>query len=255
MKYLNQKKDSFKESNKMEAEENFSLEKANKIETMRKDRLTAFKVWISDIKDAELRKEEGFPSYVNVAGRKVSRVNVVASVVDKYESENYVSLVLDDGSAQIRLKAFGDAVSRFKEIKTGDLIMTISRLRNYNNENYLLPEIIKKVDAKYALLRRLELILEYGKRTPSYYKPEKRDEQTKLEVTEAPKADEAVENTKENMKEKVRLIISKLDEGEGVEISLLEDKFENKEMLKKIIEEFLGEGEAYEPRPGKIKLI
>ena len=59
------------------------------------------------------------------------------------------------------------------------------------------------------------------------------------------------------LKEKVKILIARIDEGEGVEVSklLLEFQENEKEKVDKIIDEFLSEGEAYEPRPGKVKLI
>lgn len=212
-------------------------------------RLTSYKVWLSDIKEKEYKQEEGMPAYVEINGRKVSRVNVIASVVDKFESENqnYSSLTLDDSSGQLRLKAFADSLEKLKNINTGDIVLTISRIRNYNNETYLLPEIIKKVDSKQALLRRLELIIEHGKREAGMQEQRVKVEQTKLIQNKKP--------AEESIKEKIRILISKFDSGEGVEISQLQENIDDKEKLRSIIDELLGEGEAYEPRPGKIKLI
>jgi len=205
-------------------------------------RLTAYKVWLSDIKEKEFKQEQGLPDYLEISGKKISRANIIASVIDKFDSEKFSSLTLDDGSAQLMLKAFGDSIPKLKNISTGDIILTISRLRNYNNETYLLPEVIKKVDSKYALLRRLELIIEYGKRDPG----EKTSQQSTLPA----------DTETDNLKERIKTQIAKLDEGEGVETSLLQEKFpDDKEKLSKIIDDFLSEGEAYEPRPGKIKLI
>ncbi len=228
-------------------------EKSTEFKTTTSDaeirRLTAYKVWLSDINEREFQQKEGVPDYVDVVGNRVSRVNIIASVVDKFDSENYSSLTLDDGSAQIRLKAFGDSIQKLNGIEAGDIITTISRLRNFNNENYLLPEVIKKVTSKQALLRRLELIIDHGKREPG----EKSTEQAKLPQTEKEKTDVA----KDDLKDRLKIYIEKIDEGEGVEISLLRGKFEEKdnETFQKIIEDLLSEGEAYEPRPGKIKLI
>ena len=41
--------------------------------------------------------------------------------------------------------------------------MTIGLLRHWNNEIYITPEIIKKKDPQYLLIRKLELDLESGK--------------------------------------------------------------------------------------------
>jgi len=232
-------------------------------------RQTAYRIWLSDIKERAIEKVEGQTAFVTIGEKRVSRVNVVASVVDKFltENENYASLTLDDGSAQLRLKAFGDFVSRLKDIEAGDIILAIARIREYNNETYLLPEILKKVTSKHALLRRLELILEYGKRDPGFktemeseFNPKSGQTQAQAQVQE--KTQQQIQQEESNislasLKEKIKIQLAKLDEGEGVELALLEQKLEvkDKEKVEEAIEELLGEGEAYEPRPGKVRLI
>lgn len=258
-------------------------------------RLTAYRVWLSDLKERQLEKAEGQTDFISVGEKQVSRVNVIASVVDKFlsESGNYASLTLDDGSAQLRLKAFGDFISRIKDIEAGDIILAIARIREYNGEIYIFPEIVKKVSPKHALLRRLELILEYGKRDPSERIERAQDKRwgqgagrADERVNYNPKTGERImagaqggaqEGAEGNtgtqaqqqiqqdvsfspvgeLKEKVKLQLAKLDEGEGVELALIEQKLgaKSKEAIAEVIEELLGEGEAYEPRPGKVKLI
>lgn len=229
-------------------------------------RLTAFKVWLSDIKKAEYIQQENSSDYIEINGREVSRVNVIASVVDKHDAENFSSLTIDDGSAQIRLRAFSDFMSKLKGISTGDIILTIARIKSFNNETYLLPEILKKVSAKHALLRRLELILEHGKREPGnqiqhtfIQTASEQKSQKSIETTETKEAQENANegNSLNILKDKLKIFIEKMDEGEGVEISRLTEKFEekDKQSIYKFLEDFLSSGEAYEPRPGKIKLI
>ena len=230
-------------------------------------RQTAYKIWLSDLKERAIEKVEGHTDFILVGEKRVSRVNVVASVVDKFLADNYASLTLDDGSAQLRLKAFGDFIPRLREIEAGDIILTIARIREYNNETYILPEIIKKVTSKHALLRRLELILEYGKRDPGFkaemeheFNPKTGQVQPQMQVQE--KSQQQIQQEESNislasLKEKIKIQLAKLDEGEGVELTLLEQNLtiKDKEKVAEAIDELLGEGEAYEPRPGKIRLI
>lgn len=218
-------------------------------------RLTAYKVWLSDIKDKEFKQKEAASAYVEAQGRNVSRVNIVASVVDKYESEKYSSLTLDDSSAQMRLKAFGDSIQQLKGVETGDIIITIARLRNFNNENYLYPEIVKKVSSKHALLRKLELTIEHGKREQHQVPVQTTPKQAALPAT-APKPQQQEIKPVNTLKEKIKVQLAKLDEGEGVEVTSLQASLEeNQEEIRKVLDGLVGEGEAYEPRPGKFKLI
>ena len=223
---------------------------SDSVATDARARLTAYKIWLSDIKERQLQKAEGQSDFMDLDAKQVSRVNVIASVVDTFFADNYSALTLDDGSAQLRLKAFGDFVPKTKEIQAGDIIITIARLREYNNEVYLLPEILKKVTSKHALLRRLELVLEYGRRDPG--RKIEQHSQGSASVVE-----QASSSALTNLKEKLKLQIAKLDEGEGVEMTLIEQKIgeKDKDKISEAIDELLGEGEAYEPRPGKIRLI
>src|SRR3989304_9974003 len=106
-----------------------------------------------------LIENERFVS-LDLDGKKVVRVNVVGSIVDKYESggeKKFLSLTLDDGSEQIKLKSFGDDFSRFSWVSQGQTVVVIGVLRYYNNEIYISPEIIKEADPRYLLIRKLEL--------------------------------------------------------------------------------------------------
>ena len=99
-------------------------------------------------------------SFLELGLKKIKRVNIIGNIVDKYEMEGerkYLSLTLDDGSGQIKLKAFGDDVDKFKEVNQGDTVIVIGTLRSWNNETYITPEIIKHQDPKYLLVRKLEL--------------------------------------------------------------------------------------------------
>ena len=73
-------------------------------------RQTAYKVWISDLINKQVQKEEGewSPSYIIVDNKRVSRVNIIANVVMKYKAEDggYSTLTIDDSSSDIQIKAW-----------------------------------------------------------------------------------------------------------------------------------------------------
>ena len=104
----------------------------------------AFKFRIGDLLMGKpVSNEERF-AFLELGDRKIVRVNIIGNIVDKYESEGesrYLSLTLDDGSGQIKLKSFSDDVERFKEILQGLTVAVIGTLRIYNNEVYISPEI------------------------------------------------------------------------------------------------------------------
>lgn len=104
--------------------------------------------------------QEGFnPNYIEVNGERVSRARVLAIVIDKFISEdgNYGTITLDDGTDTIRLKAFQD-LRIIEDVEKGDIVEAIGKIREYNEERYLQPEIIVKIDdPNFEVLRKLEL--------------------------------------------------------------------------------------------------
>ena len=98
--------------------------------------------------------------HVELGNKKIVRVNILANIIEKYESEGerrFASLTLDDGSGQLRIRVFGEDIHKFDDLSQGDTIMVIGVLRSYNQELYVLPEIIKKQDPRYLLVRKLEI--------------------------------------------------------------------------------------------------
>src|SRR3989338_5737482 len=114
------------------------------------NRLVAYKVWVSDLVTNPYIKMSGeFESnYVEVKEKQVSRVNIIGTIVSKLESEdkNYISLVLDDSSEQIRIKTWREDVKIIKKFNVGECILVIGKVKNYNDETYVLPEIVKQID-------------------------------------------------------------------------------------------------------------
>jgi RPA family protein len=104
--------------------------------------------------------QEGFnPNYIEINGERISRVRVLGTVIDKFLSEdgNYGTITLDDGTDTIRAKAFQD-LRIIEPIEKGFVVELIGKIREYNAERYLQPEIIVKVeDPNFEVLRKLEL--------------------------------------------------------------------------------------------------
>src|SRR3989338_6547516 len=123
-------------------------------------RNVAYKLKISDVFAGKPEMNEGKILFVELDGKKIVRVNLVGSIVDKYNSEGekrFLFLTLDDGSGQIKLKSFGDDTDKFKDVVQGQTVAVIGVLRFFNNEIYVSPEIIKEQDPKYLLVRKMEL--------------------------------------------------------------------------------------------------
>jgi len=99
------------------------------------------------------------PNYIEINGDKIARVRVLATVIDKFvsESNEYATLTLDDTTDTIRCKIFGD-LNIIENIEKGDVVDVIGKVREYNGEIYIQPEIIVKIDnPNFEVLRKLEI--------------------------------------------------------------------------------------------------
>ncbi len=174
--------------------------------------------------------------FLELGDRKIIRVNIVANIVDKYSSEGekkYATITVDDGTDQIKLKLFGEETNMLNELTYGDTIIVIGVLRSYNGELYIYPEIIKKTDPRYLLVRKLELEKTGGKK--------------EIIVSEKTRGtrDEIIE-------------IIKLGESAGgasTEEIILKVKSAQPESVNSEIIKLIEDGLVYEPRPGKVRWL
>lgn len=173
-------------------------------------------------------------NFLELGDRKIVRVNVLANVIDKFISEGekkFATLTLDDASGQITTRVFGQDVELFQDITQGQTLMLIGVLRFFNNEIYILPEIVKIVDPRYLLIRKLEI----EKAMPK--------QEIKKEEILAVK-DQIIERVKQEEK----------NEGVDTEKLVMEINA-NPELINQEIKKLLEEGIIYEPRPGKVRYL
>jgi len=219
-------------------------------------RQVAYKTWISDIVNNEFVKKEGEwePNYISVHDKKVSRVNIIANVITNYENEegDYISVTIDDGSSSIQIKAWKEDVKLLKGLEVGETILLIARVREYNGEKYLTPEIIKKLDKpEWIMYRKKELTKEYGDLI-------KKTENTKEGPTiKAPVEEEVVDDSKtENDRQKILNIIETQATEEGMDkLKIIKESNLDEQTADGIIQSLLMEGEIFEIKPGKIKIL
>lgn len=211
-------------------------------------RQIACKARIGDVINGKYVKEEGWqPNYIITNdGKKISRINLIASVVLKPANENlnYQNIVLDDGSGKISVRSFEEN-EYTKDINVGDVVLLIGRPREYGNEKYIVPEIIKKVENPlWIKVRNLEL-----KKGKTIAKNTINDNEEPI-LKEEPI--EVIENGKPS--NKICELIKIIDTGEGADIEevISKSKFDEAE---KIIRNLLEEGEIFEVKPGKLKIL
>jgi RPA family protein len=227
-------------------------------------RSIAYKIWISELGSGPYVKQEGFnPNYVEIKGKQVSRVQILGTVVGTFTSDdgNYGAITLDDGSDTIRAKAFGPDVVKIKNAEVGQLVRFVGKVKEYNDERYLAPDFATKVDdPNWVTVWKLELgdAPEAVKATAEPM-PETTPAQT-LAETQVKKvsAQDTTEQSSAGSEDLPNFaeIIAKLDTGDGAEIDkvIAESKLDESEAKLHIVD-LLKQGEVYEPRKGKLKVL
>ena len=211
----------------------------------------AYKISIESLKKYPYCQQEGWlPNYVEFQDNKISRVNIFGTVILKPISENvqHNIIVIDDGTDQIEIRTFEQDFN-FDEFNVGDLINIIGRVRDFNNNRYVIPEIIKKIkDLKIIELIRKELRIEELK----YLKNKVAKVNTKIVSSNK---EEKIEEPKSlPIYEKIINEIRNLDKGNGADIQevLINTNLINREEL---ITELLQKGDIFEINPGKVKIL
>ncbi|MFB6265524.1 MAG: OB-fold nucleic acid binding domain-containing protein, partial [Candidatus Nanohaloarchaea archaeon] len=125
-----------------------------------RERLTARKVRIEDVKGGKYYEKEGFdPNYVLTPhGMVVSRARVLGTVVDTFvnDDESYGAVTIDDGSGTIRGKFFQD-LGKMEEVEEGDIVELVGKVKEYDGERYVNPELVLERSPTYELVRAVEL--------------------------------------------------------------------------------------------------
>ena len=198
-------------------------------------RQVAYKVNISDILNCNFIKDELSAGYIKVNGVNVSRVNIIATVVYKPEETNFNAIVVDDGTGRISLRSFENN-DVFSKIDVGDTSLIIGKIREYTNEKYVVPEIVKKINNfEWLNVRKLELV-------------------GKTVADNAKITDSVVEEIAVGSNEEVYSLIKSLDTGDGISIEEVIKKSSNKE-AEKVINRLLENGDVFEIKPGKLKVL
>ena len=173
--------------------------------------------------------------HVEFGNKKIVRVNVIANVVDKYQNEGesrFANITLDDGSGQIRARVFGEDISKFNELSQGDTIVIIGLLRSFNQELYILPEVLRKQDPRYLLIRKLEIEKLGPKINPEQKKEIKAFRDQVIELIRNAETHDGIE------KEEIILKIKSPPD-----------------IITQEIQRLLEEGVIYEPRPGRVRYL
>ena len=195
----------------------------------------AYKVRISDILNGSFVKDDFSAGYVRLGSFNVSRVNVVATFVYKSEQPSSANAVIDDGTGRIALRIFENK-DIFSKIDIGDFVLIIGRVREFSNERYIIPEIVKKIkDIEWINIRKLEL------------------KNINLEDATV-KNKSSVAGAFKTVSEEIYLLIKSLDNGDGADFDAVIKNSKNGD-AEQVINSLLEIGDIFEVKPGKLKVL
>ncbi len=244
---------------------------------------------LATIANADLITQDNV-NYIMVNQNKIDRVNIISIIVDINENQltNNILLKVDDGTAIMPVMVF-DPQSFDKNINIGDFVLIIGKVREFNKSRYIAAEIVKKTTKKWFSYRKKQIEKITNKQTNTSKVNTKIDEQEveeqkvttndKVKVKDAneneeilvdevvlkdeeSKNDENINDTDPTNNDKKQVnkdklvydLIEKFDDGEGADLDriILESKLDDCE---EIIRKLLREGEIYEVRPNKFKVL
>ena len=209
-----------------------------------KQRQIAYKVTISEVLEGKYVKEGGWvPNYVVIGENNVSRINIVGIIIAKIDEGGNGGVLVDDKTGNISIRTF-DNSSIFDKVGVGDIILLIGRPREYNNEKYVVPEIIKKINKSWFELRLIELNERSKKKMILSNNPESGG-MVKEDIIF-----DRIIKSKINSDGVLNLIRTE-DKGDGVDYEQLVEKVGNEKIIKMLLEE----GEIFEVTPGRLKVL
>ena len=166
-------------------------------------------------------------------------INLIAIILNKEKLGTITNFLLDDGSGKIIFRSFEEKTV-LNNLAVGQVVLIIGKIRIYNQEKYISPEIIKVVGPLWLKARSLELKNIVKSKPPLI------------------KSEQTIKIKKEDQKplptQKLIQIIQKLDGGEGVLIEKLIKESPLKE-TEQIIEKMIKNGDIFQNLPGKVKVL
>ena len=164
---------------------------------------------------------------------EVSEARVLGTLIDIFVSddENYMSLTVDDGTETVRVKAWRQDVGKLKKFSKGDLIDVVGKVREYNEEIYLTPEVVLKVSPNKWVLRELELMKLFVRSgaAEKVLEREPLEREIESELEEEPEIESTRADERERKKESEKEIERQIEREEKVEIKKEPEKITRKE--------------------------
>ncbi len=230
------------------------------------ERSTAYIVSINEVLAAPYVKTSGElePNFQLIRDRKVSRVNLIGAVVSKEDRGPGAPrrIQVEDGTGSIMAMSFEED-PWFASVEVGQPVIVIGRVREYNQSKYIIPEIVKAIRDKgwLAVRKKVLELLEKEAPAPRPAVPaqglaETAGDTVMTAVTEEVMGDGMEEELAEGTtpQQEVMQAIAKLDKGDGADIDQV-IKTIAKPDTERMIDAMLREGDLYQIRPGRVKIL
>lgn len=198
-------------------------------------RQTAYQVWIKDMLEAPLQKEQELP-FIQIKEDKVVRVNILATLVNKEVNDLGGSITLDDSSATVNIRIWQEQIGKVKEYGLGDIILCIGKVRETEEGREIQAEILKRIEEPlWIKVRQEELNKKYGK--PTGRIEIKQQGQTEIEI-----------------RKMILQAIEELDKEDGADFFSIVTKIsQDEDVVDKVVQSLLKDGEIFEIKPGKLR--
>ena len=238
-------------------------------------RRPAVKIEISHLRQGRfIENNQWEPNTIETIFGKIQRINIIGIMISK--DEEHSSFILDDGTGTIIIDYNFSTeldLENIKKIYGGDCINIIGKPRKFNENIYIVPEIVKKVnDLKWIKHRKLEIAAQ----TKQNFKIKDIDvSNTNKEKNEYNNSNNLVieknnyeETTPKNDYDKkeddildsyeiINTFLTKNDNGDGVSTDVLINELSERNIpdSERIVQKLLEQGEIFEIMPGMIKLL
>jgi RecG-like helicase len=224
-----------------------------------RERQTAYKVWISNILNSLYTKSTGefVPNFITCNNLQISRVNIIASVVDIYHDEtgSFSSLTLDDGSATIVARTFKEDTRLMQDNDMGDVVLIIGKIKEYNGELYLVAEIVKKLtNPLWGKVRRQELLSTIGEAPPVIPQPSRQNQPPDQPVIQEVSYTQTVTAHPSEHAQKVLEKLGATEEGLSVDTMSTSLNLPKEEIEKSVLE-LMKNNDIYQNKPGCYKIL
>ncbi|MCG3221489.1 MAG: hypothetical protein H7641_08920 [Candidatus Heimdallarchaeota archaeon] len=204
-------------------------------------------LYIVDFVEGRLEKE-GDEQYrwvlITKNGEKVYKIRINGTIVAKYYSEGdkekktYANFTLDDGSDTIRVKAWEEQAEILRGFEIGEEVEVMGRPRHSDDEMYLLPdEILKIDDFNKSLYLRTKKIKRYAKKN-----------------YELPTEEQIIKAHDMAQMESVWSIIMETEEGVELDYIITKSKLD-RAIVESVIQDLIKKGDIYEPTSLKYRKI